>query len=63
VLPKEYENILCGEKKLRCTIIATMKEVEEQKQQIWMGKATQEFTEPKIQFNLPSNFESAEIGI
>jgi len=59
VSPDEYEEILSSETKLRCTVIVS---VEEQQQQIWVGKATQEFIEPKIQFELPPNYESAEIG-
>ena len=56
--PDEYENILSSETKLRCTAIASV----EEHQQIWVGKATQEFAKSRIQFELPSNYESVEIG-
>jgi len=62
VFPNEYKNTLSSETKLRCTVIVSVEEIKGQKQQIWVGKATQEFIEPKIQFEFPSNYESAEIG-
>ena len=43
-------------------MIVSVEEIKEQKQQIWVGKATQEFIEPTIQFEFPPNYESAEIS-
>jgi len=56
--PEEYEPFLSSENKLQCSVFATVKETK----QMWMGKVTQEFVDPRIQCVLPSGFKSAKIG-